>query len=105
MPMWRPKGSVNKSALICTSQLAKHKKMQRDTNAPAKPAILPMCCLSAGSLSDVMVMKTKLSTPKTISKNKSVSKLIHASGVVKIEISKCKFLFYLRRALFFLAAQ
>lgn len=94
MPMCLPNGNVNRSALMLTSQLAKDKNMHLETKAPARPAILPMCSFSDGNLLHVIVMNTKLSTPNTISKNKSVTRLIHASGVVKIEKSKCYFLLF-----------
>ena len=42
----------------------------------------------------VRTMNTRLSTPSTISKNISVTKLIHASGVAKIERSICTLPFF-----------
>lgn len=82
-----PRSMTNSVACRCTSQLAKHRKMHRITNAPASPSLRPMCCFSAGRRSVVMEMKTMLSTPRTISRNVRVRRLIHASGVANIEKS------------------
>ena len=53
-------------------------------SAPARPSLRPMCCLSFGRRFVVMEMNTMLSTPSTISRNVSVMRLIHVSGVVNI---------------------
>ena len=61
--------------------------MQRDIIAPNRPSLRPICWCSGARRLVVMEMNTMLSTPSTTSKNISVSRLIQASGVAKMERS------------------
>ena len=75
-------GTVKSGAVIFVRMKMKFSSSTRVMSASARPMLRALPCWSAGSLPERIEMKMMLSTPRTISRTVSVTRLSHASGFV-----------------------
>jgi hypothetical protein len=74
---------VKRGSVSLMIQVMVSKRIILKNIAISNPILLAFGCLFAGSLSDTIEIKMILSTPKTISRKVSVTRLTHIEGSVK----------------------